>query len=198
MALIQCPECGNEISDKASACPNCGYPVVGTAHTEGTEKTDEKKEQPNIQNPTSIQGEAEESNLKSSDFSTQKIAVAMIIIVAIISVIVIFSVMKQRNKVDFNSLQSVKTSDYCEISDDGTYMTIDTNPFDLEDYFSSEAYENIKTVNEELGLPESVTKKMDETRALDGRLEEEYNGIKVSWTYHPDDGLEVMYEVIDE
>lgn len=25
MALIKCPECGKEISDKASACPNCGY-----------------------------------------------------------------------------------------------------------------------------------------------------------------------------
>lgn len=24
--LIQCPECGKEISDKADACPNCGCP----------------------------------------------------------------------------------------------------------------------------------------------------------------------------
>lgn len=27
MALINCPECNKEISDKAKACPNCGYPV---------------------------------------------------------------------------------------------------------------------------------------------------------------------------
>ena len=27
MALIKCPECGKEISDKASACINCGCPV---------------------------------------------------------------------------------------------------------------------------------------------------------------------------
>ncbi|WP_148411838.1 TM2 domain-containing protein [Murimonas intestini] len=26
MALIQCPECGKEISDKAPSCPNCGTP----------------------------------------------------------------------------------------------------------------------------------------------------------------------------
>ena len=25
MALINCPECGKEISDKAPACPNCGF-----------------------------------------------------------------------------------------------------------------------------------------------------------------------------
>jgi hypothetical protein len=27
MSLISCPECDKEISDKALACPNCGYPV---------------------------------------------------------------------------------------------------------------------------------------------------------------------------
>lgn len=27
MALIICPECGKQISDKAVACPNCGYPL---------------------------------------------------------------------------------------------------------------------------------------------------------------------------
>ena len=27
MALIKCPECGKEISDKARACPNCGNPM---------------------------------------------------------------------------------------------------------------------------------------------------------------------------
>lgn len=27
MALIKCPECGKEISDKAPSCPNCGCPV---------------------------------------------------------------------------------------------------------------------------------------------------------------------------
>lgn len=28
MALINCPECGKEISDKVKACPHCGYPFV--------------------------------------------------------------------------------------------------------------------------------------------------------------------------
>ena len=28
MALITCPECGKEISDQASVCPNCGAPVA--------------------------------------------------------------------------------------------------------------------------------------------------------------------------
>ena len=27
MALIKCPECGKELSDKATSCPNCGVPL---------------------------------------------------------------------------------------------------------------------------------------------------------------------------
>ena len=27
MALINCPECAKEISDKVLACPNCGFPM---------------------------------------------------------------------------------------------------------------------------------------------------------------------------
>lgn len=27
MALIKCSECGKEVSDKASSCPNCGAPI---------------------------------------------------------------------------------------------------------------------------------------------------------------------------
>ena len=35
MALINCPECGKEVSDKAEACPFCGYPItVGSKEVE--------------------------------------------------------------------------------------------------------------------------------------------------------------------
>ena len=27
MALIKCPECGREISNKAASCPHCGMPI---------------------------------------------------------------------------------------------------------------------------------------------------------------------------
>lgn len=28
MAIIKCPECGKEISDKATSCPSCGFPLL--------------------------------------------------------------------------------------------------------------------------------------------------------------------------
>ncbi len=34
MALINCPECSKQISDKAVSCPNCGYPLNATSFQE--------------------------------------------------------------------------------------------------------------------------------------------------------------------
>jgi len=36
MALIACPECGKEISDTASSCPNCGAPIAQKNETKST------------------------------------------------------------------------------------------------------------------------------------------------------------------
>lgn len=37
MALINCPECGKEVSDKAGSCPNCGCPISKPGSESGTE-----------------------------------------------------------------------------------------------------------------------------------------------------------------
>ena len=33
MALIDCPECGQKISDKSDKCTHCGYPIVKVSKT---------------------------------------------------------------------------------------------------------------------------------------------------------------------
>ena len=50
MALIKCPECGKEISDKAKTCPNCGYPIKKITGTENEilEQTEVGKQQYDI------------------------------------------------------------------------------------------------------------------------------------------------------
>lgn len=34
MSLINCPECGKEISDKADVCIHCGYPLGDSDHND--------------------------------------------------------------------------------------------------------------------------------------------------------------------
>lgn len=85
---------------------------------------------------------------------------------------------------------------YCTLARDESYMEIDTNPNDEEYYLKEDigaAY--VIVANEALGLPDSVAMKMSQTRALDGRQTETYGDITVSWTYHPDHGLDMLYEV---
>lgn len=40
MALITCPECGREVSDKATTCPYCGNPLKENPETEMSTKAD--------------------------------------------------------------------------------------------------------------------------------------------------------------
>lgn len=49
MALIKCPECGKEISDKASVCINCGYPISEYVEEE-QKKNEQLKEQQEAEN----------------------------------------------------------------------------------------------------------------------------------------------------
>lgn len=48
MALIKCPECGKEVSDKAEACIRCGYPI--NKNNEVNENLQEELINPNIIN----------------------------------------------------------------------------------------------------------------------------------------------------
>lgn len=45
---------------------------------------------------------------------------------------------------------------------------------------------------EELKAPASVLEQMDSTRALDGRQQATWGDFTASWTYHPDDGLDLI------
>ncbi|WP_292833897.1 hypothetical protein [Microbacterium sp.] len=45
-----------------------------------------------------------------------------------------------------------------------------------------------------LRAPQSLEAKIGQTRALDGRQSEDWDGFTIEWTYHPDDGANVIIE----
>lgn len=79
-------------------------------------------------------------------------------------------------------------------------LLIDTNPFDYDgDAFSSKVYFDsavsaIEKINEKLKIPYHVTSDMIHTADIDGEQEYTSFKVKVSWRYHPDNGLEVRYQ----
>lgn len=76
---------------------------------------------------------------------------------------------------------------------DGTFMKIDTNPYDLKKSSNSAALSQIKTVLKDLGFSAAVYEDMKGTTALMGRQSVSNKKYTVSWTYHPDKGLEVLF-----
>lgn len=72
MALIKCPECGKEVSDKSDKCVNCGYPL--------SEKTISYKD--------AKEHDVKVNKKNKGDFSTARIVIGIFMLV--LSVMVLF------------------------------------------------------------------------------------------------------------
>ena len=85
------------------------------------------------------------------------------------------------------------------LGSDGSYLSADTNTYDLDDFSNTAIMYEIKDMNGKMGLPDSLWNDMLQTTWSMGKQQETYEdiGIKVSWTYHPDKGLEVTYKLIN-
>lgn len=72
MALINCPECGKEISDKAPACIHCGFPLnlkTNEAEVTACEMTDKKEKEEDVSVEKGY-------SLELLDYGSKKIQVA--------------------------------------------------------------------------------------------------------------------------
>ena len=47
MALIKCPECDLQVSDKAITCPHCGYPLDAKVVKRQQRKSNKRRKLPN-------------------------------------------------------------------------------------------------------------------------------------------------------
>ena len=55
--------------------------------------------------------------------------------------------------------------------------------------------ENILCVLTQLETPQTIITRMSNTNSTMGLLEDNFEGIKVSWTYHPDNGLDIYFRL---
>ena len=81
-----------------------------------------------------------------------------------------------------------------KIGNDGSYLELDTNPYDDGEYISYEIMEKIEEANKKLGFPDSLYLKMLKTSVQEGRQTDSNENITVKWIYHPEYGLEIIYE----
>lgn len=81
------------------------------------------------------------------------------------------------------------------LGSDKSYLQVDTNPYDIDDYYNDTYLQILKSAITALKLPDYIYQRMLKTTAMQGRQDVTVNGINVSWTYHPDKGLEAMFTI---
>lgn len=87
-------------------------------------------------------------------------------------------------------------TEYAKLGYDGMSLTVDTSPNDTKySSYEDDAIVAIQAINLYLDLPSSLLEKMSGTRALDGTQSQNCGTYTVTWNYHPDNGLKVIYEV---
>ena len=155
-------------------------------------------------NPVDISAEksvdAEAPEVAKPKMSKKKLAIIATAAIAVIAIALIIFIPSKFERVKNKCVHIAGT-----VAGSGDYFTLDTYPdmFENTDAIVREmilpdmaegALEAIRFANEEFGFSGAVYSKMMETSALMGRQSKENEKYKVSWTYHPDDGLEVTYE----
>ncbi|MCL2403548.1 MAG: hypothetical protein FWC86_04900 [Coriobacteriia bacterium] len=111
-----------------------------------------------------------------------------------IGLLVAFATLACSSNIDLESIVPIYlNAHHYQISPDGLSLEILTNPENRTTESRSRAIQAIREVNHELGLPDYVWTLMSSTRAMDGRQSEPFEGGTVSWIFHSDSGLEVLY-----
>lgn len=164
------------------------------------EKTHVEEKNTSAETATLSENSIETDNTPKKKLTKKKISIIGAIAAVVVIVIVVALIPSKFDKVKNECVDIAGT-----ISSGKGYFTIDTYPDIYEDMDDTmvaillptaqkNALKAIKYANEELGFNGSLYSKMTETSALMGRQSEENDKYKVSWTYHPNNGLVVTYE----
>jgi hypothetical protein len=79
---------------------------------------------------------------------------------------------------------------YVVIGDDGSTLTIDTKGEDSPGVDVA----TVACILIAIDTPDAVISQLDATRAMDGRQDATWGDFSASWTYHPDDGLDLILQ----
>ena len=138
-------------------------------------------------------------------FKSKLFIVLVAVLVVLISCVVLFFTASEYTR--FKRIEDEAFSIAGEIATGNNYFKIDTksSQVDLKDMTSfqksfhlkqqAKAIEAIKYTNKELGFNDSLYTHMSSTSEIMGTQRVENENYIVTWTYSPNDGLEVKYQI---
>lgn len=113
-------------------------------------------------------------------------ALAAVVVVAAFVVVGSSSSTKLEGAVQSCGLESNPSA---ALGDDGHSISLDSKG---EDDAKGLELEDVVCVLSEVRVTDSALELMDSTRALDGRQTAKWDDIAASWSYHPDNGLDLI------
>lgn len=207
-----CSNCGAPLGDGQAFCPKCGTPknapkknVCGKCGAElqdGQEFCPKCGQKVGLVVDTGVSSAINQFNAGVQKTNTKKKKTPIIIAIAAVAVVIAIVIAVSGGGSKGPNFKKIY-DEYCssiwaDVGSDGSYLSIDTNPYDNDDdgLAYPAAYSAIKEVNKALGLPDSLISDMGSTAGADGKQSETFSeqGVTVTWKYHPDKGLEVTYK----
>lgn len=176
-----CVKCGTSFEEGQEFCPKCGNESSITAN-----------------NIFASENGKSDKNIKENKKRVIKlISIIAVIVVIVVSIVIALKVITPAKKGETAKDKLKSVSEKCVakgtmLSSDGMSLFIDA-----EDSLDSDALEDIHTVLEELEIPDVVMREMETTTALMGRRVETCGDYEISWTFHPDNGLDVLVKIIE-
>jgi hypothetical protein len=175
-----CTNCGHE--SETTFCSNCGTKISTTNSVPNSS-------QDSVLVSVNPLGEQQVSAPASA--ASQKKALYIAIPVAIAAIVILLVVLAAPK----NPFPSA--IDACGISDGDTYIYIGDNGktllMDGEGETSAGATSSdVWCVLQELNVPESTVAQMEKTSSLMGVVSDSWDGISADWSYHPDNGFDVV------
>ena len=87
--------------------------------------------------------------------------------------------------------ENPRFADYSSLDEDGRGLFLDGAGDESVGLVISDLSCAIMSV----GVPDSVISRMDSTTSLMGQQEATFDGITVRWSYHPNNGLDISFEI---
>ena len=182
-----CDNCGNEVHQNEAFCGNCGAPIHARMI-------------PNQVQVETTQPPQTKQKKKTKLFAIIAIVASagLLLIGTIVLVAFLLLAVLAFSPKDFNDQYSdLADKSWCEIAEDGSWIQIDTNPYNIDDYSNALAWGAIESINADLGFSSAISEEMKTTRALDGKQSATAGKYTVTWSYHPDRGLLAIYKIND-
>lgn len=203
-----CQNCGAPLGDGQDFCPKCGTPknavmknVCGKCGAElqdGQEFCPKCGQKAGLAVDAGVNAAINQFNYGVEKKKEKDKKIPLIIGAAVLVVVLAVVIFGKGGSKDFNDMYEDIADEYwCTIASDGTWMQIDTNPYDIDDSFDSDAWDAIKTVLDDLHFSSYVSEEMNQTTALMGKQSASADGYEVTWSYHPDRGMEAMFRIVE-